>query len=85
MIRICSLIFVVDIMASFQGELARSQSMGAPVLSNENGITTYDLSKKWIGEEYDVQVKNHKGEMETETKFRYHLVGHNLAPVLQHC
>ena len=49
------------------GEMARSESMGAP--RDENGKP--DLGKSFIGEEYTVEVEKN-GEVKTETKYRYH-------------
>lgn len=55
------------------GELARSESMGAPIKRNAEGQDLPDLGKSFIGEEYTEQTKNEKGEMETTTKYRFHL------------
>lgn len=54
------------------GELGRSRSMGAPIVRNPDGHPTYDLGKKFIGEEYTEMKRNKEGEMEPVTNYRYH-------------
>jgi alpha-tubulin suppressor-like RCC1 family protein len=54
------------------GELARSSSMGAPLLPSDSGIPQYDLGKTFIGEIYTTMEKNREGEMEEVENYRYH-------------
>jgi hypothetical protein len=67
---------------SHYGQLARSKTMGAKIITNEQGHQVYDLGKMWIGEEYETGeiAKDGKGNNLLDdsgkpvmiTAYRYH-------------